>query len=180
MDMSTSSRLTAEQRVDIMRAYGTDLVPMIELAKRYGKSRQRIYRIISQAGIPRTERFKVSCSCCGEEIERVRCQVRNRKHLFCSTACYYAYLDAGNGRLYVQNRLGQRIAREKVERVFALQPGHIVHHEDRNTLNNDLSNLKVFANQGDHVRHHRGCDAVPLWEGSKVQEKPRKRQETLR
>jgi hypothetical protein len=44
-------------------------------------------------------------------------------------------------------------------------PGYVIHHKDRNTLNNNPSNLMVFRNQGDHIRHHRGFDVEPVWAG---------------
>jgi hypothetical protein len=42
----------------------------------------------------------------------------------------------------------------------------VVHHINRNTLDNSLSNLMVFRNSGDHIRFHRGFDVEPLWDGS--------------
>ncbi len=35
-----------------------------------------------------------------------------------------------------------------------LQPGEIVHHRDGNKLNNDPSNLEVFASHAAHALHH--------------------------
>ena len=35
-----------------------------------------------------------------------------------------------------------------------LFPKEVVHHEDENKLNDDTSNLKIWANHGDHVRYH--------------------------
>lgn len=35
-----------------------------------------------------------------------------------------------------------------------LRPGEVVHHEDRNKKNNDLTNLFVFTNNAEHVHHH--------------------------
>lgn len=35
-----------------------------------------------------------------------------------------------------------------------LEPGEVVHHEDRNSRNNDLSNLILFPSQAEHLRHH--------------------------
>ncbi len=54
-----------------------------------------------------------------------------------------------------------------VSKAFDLLPGQVVHHEDRNCNNNSLGNLKVFANQGDHIRYHRlGAEySRPAWEG---------------
>jgi hypothetical protein len=79
-----------------------------------------------------------------------------------------ADLQAGNGSgPYVRSRQGQRIARKIVAKLFPLEPGHVVHHEDRNAFNNEPFNLKVFQTQGDHTRYHRGFEVEPLWDGAK-------------
>jgi hypothetical protein len=39
-----------------------------------------------------------------------------------------------------------------------LKPGEIVHHIDRNKLNNSPENLEVFANQDEHQKHHDQTD----------------------
>ena len=162
--------LTKEQNASIVESFVTGLVPMIELAKEYGVCRQAIWKIINKAGVDISSQsvLTVSCYACGEPITRTRGRVRKNKHHYCDFGCYQAFLDAGNGNAYKPNRQGQRMARKVVSEVFDLLPEHIVHHEDRNCLSNGLYNLKVFANQGDHVRHHRlGSEYVtPLWEGA--------------
>ena len=163
-------KLTDKETVDIINAYTVDLEPMISIAHRYDRTRQAIWKTLHRNGINPDEygTMKVSCECCQTEMERPRCQVRDRKHIFCSQLCYYAWLEASQHGKYSYWRHGQRIARAKITEVFDLQPGHIVHHLDRNCYNNMLSNLMVFANQGDHCRYHRlGPDSVtPLWGGS--------------
>ena len=162
--------LTIEAKVNIVDAYLTDLTPMIDLAKQYGVCRQAIWRIIKKAGIniSSQSRMDVSCATCGAEISRTRARIRNSLNQFCDYACYTAYLQAGNGKgAYTPSRQGQRLARAAVSKLFELLPGHIVHHEDRNCYHNSPSNLKVFRNQGDHIRYHRlGKGYVqPIWEG---------------
>jgi len=49
---------------------------------------------------------------------------------------------------------------------FALAPDHVVHHKDDNNRHNDLANLAVFADQADHMRHHRGVAVDTLWDGA--------------
>ena len=165
-------RLTPKEKVDIVRAYTEQLEPMINLADRYGRTRQAIWKVIKRAGIDPSdyETFTVSCSACGTPMQRYRCEVRNSKHLFCSSSCYYAYIEGRQTGEYGDNRHGQRIARAVVSQYYDLQPDHIVHHEDRNCLNNHPRNLKVFANQGDHIRYHRwaqdGHEVKILWDGS--------------
>lgn len=163
--------LTPSQQVDAIEAYQINLEPMQSIAARYGITRQAVYKLMVRNGVSTSGgAIPVTCSACGKEIHRARCQVRKRKNLFCDHKCYYAFLEAGNGNgPYKQNSQGQRIARSKVADVFDLRPGHVVHHIDRNCLNNRLDNLMVFANQGDHIRYHRlGPDyAAPIWDGSK-------------
>lgn len=164
--MKNRVRLTHRQKVDIINRYRDNFTSMIQLAKEYAVTRQAIYKILKKAGIDTSKRkFPVSCTACGKELQRHRSYIRNRKHIFCDRHCYTLWLQAGNGFPLIENRQGQRVARSIVSQYFALQQGHVVHHEDRNDLNNQLSNLRVFANQGDHVRHHRDFDVEPLWDG---------------
>lgn len=159
--------LTTKQKVDIIQSYSEQLTPMIELARKYGVTRQYIHRIITKAGIDTSKhKIPVSCTVCGKEVLRTKARIRKQLNHFCSMDCYFAFLEAGNGFPYVQNRHGQRIGRSIVSKYFQLQEKHVVHHENRNNLDNRPTNLKVFANRGDHVRYHRGFDVEPIWDGS--------------
>ena len=163
--------LTPKQEVDIIAAFTIELIPAVEIAKQHSMTRQGVYKVLkrNQVDVSASGKVIVSCLCCRVEMKRFRCQVRKSKRLFCSIECYYAYLEAAQGKgPYIQNRHGQRIARELVSEHFSLMPSHIVHHEDRNCLNNQLDNLTVFANQGDHTRHHRGHESEPIWTGSEL------------
>jgi hypothetical protein len=162
-------RMSDKERVDIVNAYTIGLVPMIALAKQYGLTRQGIHKLLKHAGVDTSKQaanIPVSCTCCGIEFTKLRCQVRKQKHVFCSEVCYFAWLHHGNGDPLVMHRTSARHARTIVGEYFALKPGYIVHHEDRNQFNNNLWNLRVFANQGDHVRYHRDCFVPILWDGS--------------
>lgn len=145
---------------------------MITLANKYNMTRQGIHKMLRLNGIDTSKHhILVTCSACGEEVLKPKSLIRNRVNTFCGMKCYTAYLQAGNGSgPYIKNRHGQRLARAKVSKYFDLQPGNIVHHKDRNTLNNMLDNLAVFKNQGDHIRFHRlGEDYVlPLWDGESI------------
>jgi len=161
-------KIARKEQVNIIEAYEVQLVPIITLAKKHGVTRQAVYKVLWKAGIDTTKkRLPVSCDVCGTEHLRPRCQIRNRTHIFCSPECYYAFLEAGNGHPFIENRQGGRMARKIVAKLFDLQPGQVVHHEDRNQYNNDPLNLRVFRNSGDHVRYHRGCGGEPIWDGSK-------------
>jgi len=167
--------LTPKQEVDIVRAYTIDLVPAQTIAEQYGRTRQAIYKLLHRHGIEPSNysTIAVSCQACGKEIDRPRCRLRRAKRIFCGIDCYFAWLEAHQDGTYHYNRHGMRIARNVVSRHFDLQPGHVVHHKDRDTLNNHPNNLMVFANQGDHVRWHRGqpgniYGVSPLWDGASI------------
>lgn len=166
------AKLSDKQKVDIIKAYAEGLVPMAELARLTGVTRQAIHKLIVKAGIERREVLDVSCSACGKVIRKHRCQVRKAKHLFCDQRCYAAFIRAGNGLDFTGSvrRQGSRIARKVVSKVFPLQEGHIVHHVNGNVLDNSPENLMVFACAGDHVRHHRGFDVPVLWTGELAQQ----------
>jgi hypothetical protein len=164
-------RLTDKERVDILKRYETDLEPMISIAASLGITRQGVYKVLSKAGIDTSKNaanISVSCTACGTEFKKLRCQVRTTKHVFCCSTCYFNWLKHGSGDPLLLSRHHQRLARGIVEKHFALRPENIVHHEDRNDYNNHISNLRVFANQGDHVRHHRGFIVPILWDGSMI------------
>lgn len=40
----------------------------------------------------------------------------------------------------------------------SLEPGEVVHHEDRNKMNNHPHNLIVFPSQSGHMTHHMRCE----------------------
>lgn len=164
--MPKRARLTAKQKVDIIEAYDIQLETMISLAARYGVTRQAIHKILKRAEVDTTKhKYPVSCTTCGEITFRHKGQIRKRLHHFCSSKCYHAFLEAGNGFPYIESTHGRRIGRAIVSQFFSLQEGHIVHHEDRNQFNNEPENLRVFATSGDHLRYHRGFDVEPIWDG---------------
>lgn len=167
--MTKRIRLTDRNIVDIINAYTTRLIPMIKLAESYGITRQGIQKVLRKAGVDTSKEaahLNVSCTCCGKKFLKLRCLVRKSKHVFCEEKCYFAWLKHGNGSPYVAHRNQQRIARSIVAELFALKPGYIVHHEDRNQFNNHPTNLRVFASQGDHVRYHRDFLVPILWDGT--------------
>jgi hypothetical protein len=164
-------RLTDKDKVDIIEQYTNGLVPMIKLSEQYGITRQGIHKVLRRAGVDTSKQaanMVVSCTVCGTETPRLRCQVRNMKHHFCSNECYFAWLKHGNGNPLIMHKQGMRTARKVVQEYHALLPKEVVHHEDRNQFNNHPSNLKVFKNQGDHIRYHRDFLVPIIWDGSKI------------
>jgi len=152
----------------IIQSY-REFTPMTQIAKQYNVTRQRIWQILKQAGINTSKNggVKVTCDFCGTTFQKPRCQVRKRLHCFCSVDCYYNWLEKRKSN-YEPWRHGMRIARKTVSKYFNLKDHHIVHHEDGDNKNNELWNLKIFENQGDHIRYHRGFDVTPIWEGNKM------------
>ena len=45
-----------------------------------------------------------------------------------------------------------------------LEPDEVVHHNDRNKLNYDRSNLTVFANQDEHEAEHEAAGDFDYWD----------------
>ena len=169
-----TNHLTDKDKVDIIEAYTIKLEPMISIAKRYKRSRQGIWKVLKHNGINIADcgKMDVSCTACGNTVKRHRNRIRKIRHHFCDTECYYAYIEAMQNGKYNQSRQGQRVARSVVSQYLKLEPGMIVHHEDRNTLNNTPRNLKVFRTHGDHIRYHRwskdGIFVEPAWDGAKL------------
>ena len=160
------NKLSHEDKQGIIEGY-SNLETMEALSKKYGVTRQSIRKTLKTHGVDTSKRLiDVSCNACGKVFGRHKGRIRKQLNHYCCTDCYTAGLEAGNGKgKYKQSRWGQVVARKKVAALYDLKEDHVVHHEDRNCLNNEINNLVVFACQGDHVRHHRGFKVTPLWEG---------------
>jgi hypothetical protein len=161
------ANVSRQQEVDIVRAWEGNTKSMADLGRTYHMTRQGIYKILLRYGCNTTKRrLEVSCLTCGNLMMRTRKQVRVRKHIFCSVDCYKAWFQAISK--YEYSCYGSRVAREKVRLYFDIQEGNIVHHINGKGTDNDLSNLVVYRCQGDHLRAHRGFDAIPIWEGKVI------------
>ena len=68
------------------------------------------------------------------------------------------YIDEnGYRRFSDSNKLVHRyVVEKKIGR--KLRQGEIVHHINRNKLDNSPENLEIFANQEEHEKHHRKTD----------------------
>ncbi len=66
-----------------------------------------------------------------------------------------AKLNTGEGKSY-EKYFGRHLHRIVAEQMLGrpLQKGEVVHHIDENKRNNLPSNLRVFASQAEHVKHH--------------------------
>lgn len=96
-----------------------------------------------------------SCGCLHSDVKRADMRTRNWKggkrirdrgyiQIF-SPDHPHASVDGYvyEHRLIIEKKLGRY-----------LDPDEIVHHEDRNTSNNDPANLRLFPNHSAHRRHH--------------------------
>ena len=151
----------------IIKAYSKNLEPMSSIAKKFGVTRQAVYKLLTKAGVNTSKRqLKVLCSTCGNTILRHKHRIRKTKHHFCDLICLQAFQEAGASHLtpdYLKH--GTPRARAIVSEYFDLKPGHVVHHEDNFPLNNQIWNLRVFGSQADHIKYHRGIQVTPLWNG---------------
>ena len=182
-------KIDSSAHKDIIEAYTIDLWSMEEIAKVVHVSKHAIWKLLRKHGVDTSKhKITVSCAVCGAPVERTRKRVRNQLNHFCNTDCYSAFLDAGKTS-YANSGNSSRIARSVVSQWFELKEGNVVHHEDRNRFNNSRYNLRVFANQGDHIRYHHktrdenhnkittphramqarhglGFDVEPIWNGA--------------
>ena len=147
-------KITPDAHKDIIEAYTIDLWSLQECADVLHVSKSAVHKFLRKNGVDTSKhKIKVSCTTCGETMERTRKRVRTQRNHFCTTDCYSSFLSAGKS-IYIHNRQSQRTARKIISEYFDMQPDHVAHHEDRNQYNNLPNNLKVFANQGDHLRYH--------------------------
>ena len=154
---------------EIIRAFTQDLETVINLSATWGLTRQAIYKILKQAGVDTAKgKIKVSCSACGNENERPKSKIRDRKHIFCNVECMMAYRAAVR-EISTKRAMWHRIARRKIQVRFpGLKKEHVVHFIDGKVYNCMETNLMVFKNLGDHARWHRfgeECEAEVLWRG---------------
>lgn len=147
-------RIDTSCHKDIIEAYTVDLWPMRRIGEVLHVSHAAIFKILRKHGIDTTKHpLEVSCTSCGNTIQRTKKRVAKQLNHFCDQECYTSFLQAGAGD-YAASRSGQRAARREAAKHFNLLPSHVVHHRDRNQFNNHPSNLMVFATQGDHIRYH--------------------------
>ncbi len=163
----TRNPLTIEE---IVRLYTVEHLTCAQIGERYGRTRQAVAKRLKQAGVPSAlgERVDVRCSHCGSALSVHRKRWHRQMAHFCNSHCHYASLEKGF-RPWSQ---GSQHARAAVARYFKLEQGNIVHHEDRNQRNNEISNLRVFVDQSAHMAYHRGRKIKPLWDGSLLQGLP--------
>lgn len=146
--------------------YTVEHKTLAEIGTHFGVSRVAVWKRLRKAGIGREEGtwVAIKCSFCGNPFRQRRSRWRKSLEHYCTSECYFAGLE--NNSTYIAWRHGSRLARALASQHFELEPEHIVHHQDGNQRNNDLSNLRVFACQADHIKWHRGQTSKPIWDGS--------------
>lgn len=109
----------------------------------------------------KNKKVKLKCFNCGKEFFRYKSRIKG-KRAFCSRNCF-AKTVYKNGKITIENRVylrdGKgyvRRSRKVMEKVLKrkLKPEEIVHHKDRNTMNDSPDNLMVFGNTSAHTKYH--------------------------
>ena len=149
----------------IVNSYRSDLMPIKQISQVFSLSRTTIYRILDDANVALSSKVLRVCRWCDEDIVRYRSLVRGHNHHFCSGKDCFAKYSA----LRKEHSLASPfnvLARAKIKQHFeGMQDLHIIHRIDDQIMNSDLSNILVFSNERDHIKHHRGEPVTPLWDG---------------
>ena len=157
--------LTEQQKADVIKRYN-NYERVTEIANSYNVSRQAIIKLLRKSGVDTSKhRIQAECKTCGGQLLRNRRKLATTNSLFCCRECYYSFLHRLN---FKPSRNGCREAVKIVAQYFCLRPDNVVHHVDGDQSNNELSNLMVFENPKDHLRHHRGFEIKPIWRGDRV------------
>ena len=160
----TIGRLKKVNIDDVVSMYVRQHLTLRQIGAIVEMSAAGVGKALQRSGVTaeQGERVQVKCSHCGKGFSKPRCTWKNHIDHYCTHECYMASI---HNEAYNQSRAGQLRARKAVSSVFALLSGHVVHHHDFDNLNNELSNLAVFACSADHTSYHRGGAGRPIWDG---------------
>ena len=139
-----------------------------KIAEIAGITRQGVWKRLKKLGlhVGRHGTGTTTCAFCGAEIKRFKSRMSRVAAGYCNQECYFASRENPD---YVPWRQGQRLARAIVAQHIRLTHEMVIHHKNGNNKNNDLSNLAVYANQADHMKHHHGKNSArPIWDGSAI------------
>ena len=145
--------------------YITQQLTVREIGKVLSVSGPAVWYALKSMGVKskQGEWVTTTCAQCGISTSITRSKWRRNTKNYCSENCR---VESMGNPAYLQNRHSQREARRIVSKYFDLLPSHIVHHEDSNTENNALDNLRVFKSQAEHMSYERGGKARPIWDGA--------------
>lgn len=144
---------------EIRKMFYEDYLSLRQIGKQLGYSAMAIQKVMKRHGFDTSKEathFKTLCKICGNEITRVRCQIRNKDiGNFCDMICYHVYSDSISiGENLSRN--GMRKGRKIVESILGTLPqGSIVHHIDGDEENNEVENLMLLESTADHLMIHR-------------------------
>lgn len=75
---------------------------------------------------------------------------------------YKYYLDKNHPKSSFQGYVAEHVLVMESHLGRHLEPGEVVHHIDRDRLNNDISNLKLYTSQSEHMRGHAALKSALL------------------
>lgn len=152
---------SVKENDQICSMYVDELVSMGTIAKRFGKSRTWIHKVLRSKGVDTGKRLiEVKCDYCGNTLLKNKSQIRNRQNHFCNSKCYHGSLKDPEFNKY---RQGQRVGKVVfLACVGTLDFEPIIHHVDENPENNNPKNLWGFRNQADHFAYHQGGKVMIL------------------
>ncbi|KKM85266.1 hypothetical protein LCGC14_1290710 [marine sediment metagenome] len=133
--------------------YNVKLYRINEISLITGKTRQRIWQLLKEYGIHNNSRVTRECEYCHERFEVVRSRARRGSGKYCSDDHYHEHRRSLG---YEPDKQGQRKGRQVIESWLGhpLPVKMIVHYEDGDQVNNDISNLWVFPSNAEHIRYH--------------------------
>lgn len=134
---------TLQDDIKIKRLYCSGKTAQ-QIADSFGWYKQVILNSLKRSGVPRREDWdRASGTKNGKWKGGVR-MIKGYRHLLLpesNLARKDGYVS--EHRLVMQKHLGRK-----------LKPKEVVHHLDENKLNNKISNLKIYSNNGKHRKEH--------------------------
>ncbi len=137
-------KITLEQEQSIIKSYcnGTGKFAG-EISRELGVNSQVVTNCLRRNGIKVTRRW---CSLKGEKNHSWR---GGRRKSGKYVSIYMPSHPQANNKYVLEHRL---MMEEKLGRY--LLPEEVVNHKDGNTLNNNIDNLELFQNNGEHIKYH--------------------------
>ena len=94
-----SAVLTWDDKDEIVRLYEKEHLSLSQIAGKYGKSRQGIYKVLRREGVDTSKatgcRVRVVCGYCEKPLDILRSKNRRGRYHFCDSDCYTGFLRVG-------------------------------------------------------------------------------------